>query len=419
MGKHHQKELVAIERTAPIFIEPEDLGYETMQEPQGTLRELGRCALLRDGFSRLEEAASPYQKLRENLEKTIIDQPTAIAAIIDAFEASDARMPSDQRPIANLAFLGPTGVGKSETAKALSQFLGEKYGEEANIIKIECAAFQHGHEVSRLTGSPAGYVGYGDKPILHPTNVEKPGTVILFDEIEKGSAQLRQVMLHILEDGELRMSKGDKIAHFRDTVIIMTSNVGAAEMAAKLNAKPGFGFGDPLEKATTSNHKELDAIALQKFERDPRFAPEFIGRIDQRVVFHALTEEGMLKVLDTKIDQYNAELDREHGAHIELSSATCKHLVSIAMKEPHLGARPLIRALKNNVFKHLGRYIGAGDIRIGTHVLVGHASEEDEATEGNELVFYAKQKPFLALPPSPSSMPKHRQKHDVAEDIPA
>lgn len=346
-------------------------------------REMGKRALI-DGFILMELTQSPCEELRQEMRSRVADQDEAIDTIIEALERAPVRKLDDKRPIANLAFLGPTGVGKSEVAKSLAELMG---GDgEKSIIKIDCSNYSQGHEVLILTGSPPSYVGHTQVPLLAKERVEDGRKVILFDEVEKGSEKLFDLMLQIMGDGELTLNTGEAVS-FRDTVVILTSNLGAKEMSAELSPI-SLGFGG-AKKPT--DKKKLDRVATKEFT--DFFKPEFINRLHKMAVFHPLSGEGLGRVLNIKLDDLNDEYEDEFGARISLSDATCDHLVAIAQTEPHLGARPLIRALEENVQTMFGRYVGGGHVPEGTHVRIFHESElppECKPQDGSALVFTAK-----------------------------
>ena len=328
-----------------------------------------------EGFALMEAIQSPWEELRTRLQERVTDQEPAIDAIIDALDTSAARSVNDKRPMANLAFLGPTGVGKSETAKTLAEFLRNG---NPNLIKINCSEYANGHEVTNLTGAPLSYVGYDKTPRLAKERVEKPGTVVLFDEIEKGSTELYDLMLQIMGDGELQMSDGD-VTYFRNSILIMTSNLGANKMADMLSpTRLGF-------RTDTSgpDRQGLEHVATEEFNR--HFRTEFLNRLDKRVVFHPLSSDGLGRVLDTKLDAANREYEYYHGAKLTLSEAAREVLVQEALTEPHLGARPVVRAFERNVQTVFGRYLGARAIPEGTHVKVFHPSELDTDDDGQLL----------------------------------
>jgi len=361
---------------------------EVWREPHLHLvdRPLGRHALLLDGFEPLDEASSPFENVRTALEARVIDQPEAITAIVNALDRSEVRLPSDKRPIANLAFLGPTGVGKSEAAKTLAHILGNNGG---NLIKIDCSDFSHGHEVASLTGAPVGYTGSDQAPILNKEAVEKKGTVILFDEVEKGSTKLYNLMLQIMGDGELQLKNGS-VASFRETIIILTSNLGAKAMSDKLSDTP-FGLGTAHKQH--SGKSDLEATATKSFKKF--FAPEFTNRLNQLVVFHSLDSTSLRNILDIKLAQANDEYEKQLGIQLSLSDATKDHLVETALQEQHNGARPLERAFQGSVQTIFGRYVGSGHIQEGTHMRVFHVSELSPAQRrahphSTSLIFAAK-----------------------------
>lgn len=368
---------------------------------------ISNYALLFEGFAPIDIMESPFSSVRNELETKIVDQPSATNAIIEALERSEIRLPNDKRPIANLAFLGPTGVGKSETAKVLSQLLGDGAG---NLVKIDCSNYSNGHAVSSLIGSSLGYIGSDKAPVFNSETVETEGTVVLFDEIEKGSPELYNLMLQIMGDGELRLNNGGTVS-FRDTVIILTSNLGAKEMSAQLSDTP-FGLRANKQAADKNSLEQTAKNSFEKF-----FAPEFINRLNKLVVFHPLSPKGMESVLELKLTQANTEYEKQLGIRLSLSDVTKAHLIDRALKEPHNGARSLIRALENDIQTTFGRYVGAGHIPDGTHVRVFHASEAPanyDHSGDHELIFTTKsdatikretQPPFPIFASAPMSPP--------------
>lgn len=363
----------------PVFFEAG--GSNSFESPE-TLptsrrqRRLGERALI-NGFMLLDEAAkSPNEYIREGLKERVIGQDDAINAIVDALDRVEVRLDGDNRPVANLAFLGQTGVGKSELAKTLADIQG------GNLIKIDCSAYSNGHEVANLQGSPLGYVDNKTEPILSKKSVEKSGTVVLFDEVEKGSPELYNLMLQIMGDGELSMRDG-KVVSFRETTIILTSNLGAREVSNRLNPNR-LGFGDPNGAI---DKKGLEKIATKSFV--DYFSPEFVNRLNKMVVFGSLDHEGLIQVLDSKMARISQEYEEAFGVRLTLSDATKERLVEISATESHLGARPLVRALENNIQAEFGRYVGLRKIPEGTHAHVFHESDVPEAyPRGDDREFY-------------------------------
>lgn len=348
----------------------------TYERPSHRKEEFGTAAL--NGFTLMGEVESPWAEFRHELQGRIVDQDPAIDAIIDALDISAARLNDDPRPMANLAFLGPTGVGKSETAKVLADAARSGDG---NLIKIDCSEFANGHEVANLTGSPKGYIGSTDEPRLSKDRVEKYGTVVLFDEIEKGSTELYNLMLQIMGDGKLQLGNGET-TDFRGTIIILTSNLGAQEMANSLNPSR---LGFPQKITAQPDRSQIEAVANRAFT--DFFRPEFINRLDRTIVFHPLSSDGLERVLDTKLEALNKEYKRLYGARLSLSDSTKSHLVDVALEQSHMGARPLIRAFEQQVQSTFGRHLGRGAVDEGTHVRVFHSSEVGSDVAAGPFVF--------------------------------
>lgn len=349
---------------------------------------IGKVALSFEGFEILDETKGPYETLRNNLKAKIIDQDPAIDAIIEALERDKVRLSNDNRPITNLAFLGPTGVGKSETAKELSRLLG------GQLIKIDCSNFSNGHEVASLTGSPAGYEGHAKTPpLLRKNNVEKPGTVILFDEIEKGSKKLNNLMLQIMGDGELRLGDSSLVS-FRKAIIILTSNIGARELL-NISRGPEQGFGGAKQQVKQSYADETSTREFQKW-----FPPEFVNRINKQIVFRQLSDNGLGRILDSKLESANQEFEERFGAHIALSQPARDYLIDISSRQSNFGARPLVRALEDNVYSVFGRHASSNDNYDGVRYQVFHRDElpDDKAvSDESPLVFMSKPDSSLAI----------------------
>lgn len=344
-------------------------------------KELGNVAL--DGFTLMEQSQSQMGEIRQELEAQVIGQDAAVDAIIDALDRQWVRLPEDHRPVATLAFLGPTGVGKSEMAKALAGAMADGC---VNLIKVDCSSYSQGHEITALTGAPPSYVGRGQKPIFNQDTVERPGTVVLFDEIEKGSDKLYNLMLQIMGDGRLQLNNGD-ISSFRDAVVIVTSNLGAKEMASQLSSA-SLGFSTTSKDTSWGG---VETAALRSFRE--YFRPEFVNRLDKMVVFHSLDAEMLDQVLSVKLNQLNTSYRDYFGAWIDLSEGTRKRLIEKALKEPENGARPLVRALEEDIQTTFGRYVVAGQLPNGTHVRVFHADEVPGYSGDDSFVFASRPDP--------------------------
>ncbi len=335
-----------------------------------------------DGFVPLRHPESNVEIMRVRMRERIIEQDEAIDAIANALDGAKVRLDSDHRPIATLAFLGPTGVGKSQTAKVLAE-LGSD--DATRLVKIDCSNFSSGHEIAKLTGSPPGYVSREQEPFLSKKRVERKGTVVLFDEIEKGSPELFNLMLQIMGDGDLQLNNGE-VTSFQDAIIILTSNLGAQEMS-KVAGHTAIGFGSA---EAVTDKVALAGAATKAF--DHFFSPEFRNRLDKVVVFHPLSENGLKKVLDVKLQELNKQYEPQYGVRVSLSDATQHHLVTQALKERHLGARPLVRALHSDILSTFGRYIGNDEIRESSQIRVFHRTELPDGylSDERELVFASK-----------------------------
>lgn len=375
------------------YVQPEKLTPPSEE----TVRSLGKTALY-DGFYEMDNELSPCgQYIHTELSAAIVNQDAAIDAVVDALDSREARLETDGRPIACFAFIGPTGVGKSEMAKTLAELLAV---EKTNLIKIDSSNYAHGHEISGLTGSPLGYVGSTIKPVFSKENVEQPGTVVLFDEIEKGAPELHKLLLQIMGDGELRLNTTNNTVSFREAIIILTSNLGAHEMSASLNPnRIGFQTSGGAERADTAAN--LEAIGTKAFTDYFKFMPELFNRIDKTIVFNPLNEQGIRTILDTTLVRHNEVYKKTHGAGISLSEHAKSHIVELVRQEAHLGARPLHRTLNSTIFTQFGRYLMSGKIENGTEVRMFHRDEfpERDHLQDDPLVYGIGQNDDFRRPP--------------------
>ncbi|HEU4967078.1 MAG TPA: ATP-dependent Clp protease ATP-binding subunit [Candidatus Saccharimonadales bacterium] len=282
--------------------------------------------------------------LEKSLSKYVIGQNEAVEVVSKAIRRNRSGVSSEKRPIGSFIFLGPTGVGKTELARVLAR---EFFGSESALVKIDMSEFGEHHNVSRLVGAPAGYVGYDDGGQLTDKIRRQPYSLVLFDEIEKAHPDVFNMLLQILEDGHITDAKGRQI-DFTNTIVIMTSNIGAE----KLQKEANFGFhassGDAL--------KDLDALheANQDKVRDElkkTMRPEFLNRIDKVVVFRALTKKDIFKIVDLQIGELKERL-RKKGLSVQLTAAAKQYLLEKGY-DPLNGVRPLRRLIQDTIEDHL------------------------------------------------------------------
>ncbi len=302
----------------------------------------------------LEGEREKLLKMEERLHERVVGQDEAIRAVANAVRRARAGLQDPNRPIGSFIFMGPTGVGKTELARALAEFL---FDDERNMIRIDMSEYQERHTVSRLIGAPPGYVGYEEGGQLTEAVRRRPYSVVLFDEIEKAHPEVFNVLLQVLDDGRLTDGKG-RTVDFRNTVIIMTSNVGSQYLASLPTDVPEETFRDLFEKA-----KEQALMELRQ-----SFRPEFLNRIDEIIVFQPLTFEHLMQIIDIQMRRLR-ELLAERKITIELTEAAKRQLVEEGY-DPVYGARPLKRVIQRRIQDPLALKILAGDVRDGDHVVV-------------------------------------------------
>ncbi|NCC34422.1 MAG: AAA family ATPase, partial [Chloroflexia bacterium] len=271
-------------------------------------------------------------QMEDFLHNRVVGQQEAIVTISKAVRRARAGLKDPKRPIGSFIFLGPTGVGKTELAKTLAEFM---FGSEESLIKIDMSEFQERHTTSRLVGSPPGYVGYGEGGQLTDAVRRKPYSVVLFDEIEKAHPDAFNLLLQVLEDGNLTDGKGRKV-DFRNTIIIMTSNVGTEHI--RRASRIGFG----------SNADEIDQMDMRRKVDDALkvlFRPEFLNRIDATIIFHPLTTEEIHQITTLMLRRVQHQLD-EHQMVLEVREDALD-LLARRGYDPAFGARPLRRIITN------------------------------------------------------------------------
>ncbi len=290
--------------------------------------------------------------LDDELHTRVVGQDEAVDAVAEAVIRSRSGLSDPDRPIGSFIFLGPTGVGKTELARALAEYL---FDDERALIRIDMSEYQERHTVARLIGAPPGYVGFEEGGQLTEAVRRRPYSVVLFDEVEKAHSDVFNVFLQILDDGRLTDGQGRTI-DFRNTIVIMTSNVGSDRI---LDYKGSF---------DTAEYAVMRATVLDELRR--HFRPEFLNRVDETIVFHALSEEQLMEIVDIQLRRVRERL-QERRISLEVDHSAKRHLVRSG-NDPTYGARPLKRTIQRELETPLGRKILSGEISDGATVQVGY-----------------------------------------------
>ncbi len=306
-------------------------------------------------FKLTEEETEKLLRMEEELHKRIISQNEAISAVSRAIRRTRSGLKDPRRPAGSFIFLGPSGVGKTELSRALAEFL---FGDEDALIQLDMSEYMEKHTVSRLIGSPPGYVGYEEGGQLTEAVRRKPFSVVLFDEIEKAHPDVFNTLLQILEDGRLTDSQGHTV-DFKNTIIIMTSNLGTRDLQ-----KSGVGFASRSDNEST--YQKMQERVMEELKRS--FRPEFVNRIDEVIVFHALTQEDVTEIVDLLMVRVREQL-KAKDIEIELTDAA-KVLLAEKGYDVSLGARPLRRTIQRLLEDPLSEKILYREFRAGETVMV-------------------------------------------------
>jgi ATP-dependent Clp protease ATP-binding subunit ClpB len=298
----------------------------------------------------LEGEIEKLLHLDQELHRRVVGQDEAVEAVSEAVIRARSGLKDPNRPIGSFIFLGPTGVGKTELARALAESL---FDDERAMVRVDMSEYQERHTVARLIGAPPGYVGFEEGGQLTEAVRRRPYSVILFDEIEKAYQDAFNVMLQILDDGRLTDGQG-RTVDFKNAIVIMTSNVGSPRI---LDYRGAFGGHD---------YERMKEAVLEEMRR--HFRPEFLNRVDEVIVFHALSEEHLGKILEIQLARLQARLQDRHIG-IELDDAARKFLAR-AGYDPAYGARPLKRAIQREIETPLARLVLEGQVRDGQQVAV-------------------------------------------------
>ena len=305
-----------------------------------------------------EKESERLLKLEKTLHKRVIGQEEAVTAVAKAIRRGRVGLKDPNRPIGSFLFLGPTGVGKTELSKALAEAM---FGSEDAMIRVDMSEYMEGHSVSKMIGSPPGYVGFEEGGQLSEKVRRNPYSVVLFDEIEKAHPDVFNVLLQVLDEGHITDSKGRKVS-FKNTVLIMTSNAGAQRIVDPKN------LGFATEKSETKDYEKMKSNVMEEVKRS--FKPEFINRIDDIIVFHQLNNENMKEIVNLLASNLYKRCEDQLGIHLTITAALKEHLVS-KYADNKMGARPLKRAIQSVVEDALAEEILQKKVVPGDKVSAG------------------------------------------------
>ncbi len=350
--KHDEKELAKIQKGRAIL--KEEVTEEDIASVVSRWTGVPVNKMLQNELEKLVN-------MEETLGKKVIGQREAITAVSNAIRRSRAGISEEKRPIGSFIFMGPTGVGKTELAKALADFM---FNDEEAVIRVDMSEYMEKHSVSKMLGSAPGYVGYEEGGQLTEKVRRRPYSVVLFDEIEKAHPEVFNIMLQVLEDGHLTDAKGRKV-NFKNTIIIMTSNIGS-NLIMKMGRTGEFGFGDG-DNSAKSNHKLMqDKIKESLFSH---FRPEFLNRVDEIITFHPLEQEQIRQILDLQLEKIKSRLEKKRIS-IKLNNKA-KDLLSKQGYDPSLGARPLRRIIEQQVVNPIALLLLENKVKDGEVIKVG------------------------------------------------
>ena len=335
-------------------------------------------------FKLTEEESSRLLKMEEELGKRYIGQHDAVKALARSIRRTRAGLKDPKRPSGSFIFAGPSGVGKTELTKALTEFL---FGDEDALITLDMSEYSEKHTASRMFGSPPGYVGYEEGGQLTEKVRRKPFSVVLFDEIEKAHPDIFNSLLQILDEGRLTDAQG-RVVDFKNTVIVMTTNLGTRDISKAVN----LGFSQSSD--SVSSYEKMKAKVSDELKQ--HFRPEFLNRVDEIVVFHQLSQADIERIVDLMVGQIETRL-RDKNMGIELTHAA-KALIAKRGYDPVLGARPLRRAIQRDIEDMLAEKILFNEIHSGEIVVV------DVSPEGSELPFTFNGVPKAEMPDVPAEL---------------
>lgn len=310
-----------------------------------------------------ESEGTRLRKLEQTLHKRVIGQEEAVTAVAKAVKRGRIGIKSPNRPVGSFLFLGPTGVGKTELAKTLAEAL---FGKDDAMIRVDMSEYMEKHSVSKMIGSPPGYVGHDEGGQLSEKVRRNPYSVVLFDEIEKAHPDVFNILLQVLDDGHITDSQGRKV-DFRNTVIIMTSNAGAKAIVEP--KKLGFA----AKEDAAEDYKKMKNNVMEEVKR--LFRPEFLNRIDETIVFHSLNEEHMKKIVGLMCREFSERVKKQMNIKLTIRDSVKKYIVEKGTDKKY-GARPLRRAIQNELEDRLAEAILDGEVKADTEVIVSVAKEK-------------------------------------------
>jgi ATP-dependent Clp protease ATP-binding subunit ClpB len=299
----------------------------------------------------LEGELQKLLRMEDNLKQRVVGQEEAVTAVANAVRRSRAGLKDPSRPIGSFIFMGPTGVGKTELARALAEFL---FDDEAAMVRIDMSEYMEKHAVARLIGAPPGYVGYEEGGQLTEAIRRRPYAVLLFDEIEKAHPEVFNILLQVLDDGRLTDSKG-RVVDFKNTVIIMTSNVGSQ-------------YIHEYQQGMKSPAQEEQMRKRVEEELHRHFRPEFLNRVDDIIIFHALELQHIKRIIEIQLRGLAKRIS-DRGLTIDISDGAKEHLARSGY-DPAFGARPLKRALQREIVDPLAMKLLSGEFKPGDTVFV-------------------------------------------------
>jgi len=314
-------------------------------------------------FELTEAESARLIRMEEELHKRVVGQEEAIVAVAKSIRRARAGIKDPKRPTGSFIFLGPSGVGKTELARTLAEFL---FGEEDAMIQVDMSEYMEKHSVSRLVGSPPGYIGYDEGGQLTEAVRRKPYSVLLLDEIEKAHPDVFNILLQILEEGKLTDAQGRRV-DFRNTIVIMTSNLGASQ----ISKNTGFGF--TLGDESGLSYEEMKSRVMGELKKV--FRPELLNRIDEIIVFHKLSKDEILSIVDMQLKRLREQMVT-HEVSIELTDEAKELLVDKGY-DPAMGARPLRRAIQREIEDPLADFVLGRELEPGSTILVGRTRNED------------------------------------------